>query len=115
MNTPFSTEPAYTPAPWYVSEALKRGFNVRSARGGFVAWVATGSDRRDAANAQLMASAPQLLACCKILLDHVSRMSEDPGVGQSWDWRLTASNLKAVIARAEGNTPAYAADMPAAA
>ncbi len=104
MNSSITTSPDYTQAPWYVSESLKRGFNVRSARGGFLAWVGTGSARRDAANAQLMAAAPRLLDYCKELLGDVSRVVEHPDIGRIWDWRLTERQLKAIIAEAEGQT-----------
>ena len=97
------TSPAYTPGPWYVGASLKRGFCIRSARGGFLAWTGTGSDRRDAANAQLMAAAPELLYYCKMLLDDVSQMAENPDIGRGWDWHLTEDNLRALIAQAEGN------------
>lgn len=103
--TPLSTpSPAFTPAPWYVSESHKRGFILRSARGGFLAWIGTGSLRRDAANAQLMAVAPQLLDYCKELLGDVSRVIEHPDIGRVWDWRLTETRLRALVAQAEGET-----------
>lgn len=98
MTPPFITSPAYTPAPWYVSESLKRGFNVRSARGGFLAWVGTGSERRDAANAQLMAAAPTLLDACKMLLAIVVRDCDEEVFGAE------LSHAEGVIADAEGRT-----------
>jgi hypothetical protein len=88
-----------------MSASLKGGFVVRSARGGFLAWVGTGSVRRDAANAQLMAAAPELLAYCKLLLQDVSHMAADAGAGATWDWVLTERNLKNLIAQAEGRSP----------
>lgn len=105
MTHPSTPSPAYTPGPWYVSESLKRGFVVRSARGGFLAWVGTGSIRRDAANAQLMAAAPELLDYCKSLLDDVQQMATDFEIGREWDWTLTERNLTALIAQAEGDLP----------
>jgi hypothetical protein len=106
MTPPPITSPAYTPGPWYVSESLKRGFCIRSARGGFLAWAATGSDRRDAANAQIMAAAPRFLHYSKLLLADVSRMTQDPDSCPEWNWRLTENNLRALIALAEGD-PSY--------
>jgi len=106
MNPSSITSPAFTPGPWYVGASLKRGFCIRSARGGFLAWAATGSDRRDAANAQLMAAAPRFLEYCKFLLDDVSQMADAPESCPEWNWRLTENNLRALIALAEGD-PSY--------
>lgn len=107
MTTVILPSADYTPGPWIVCEALKRGFCVRSARGGFLAWVGCGSERRDAANAQLMAAAPRLLDYCRSLLADAERLSEQPDAGPGWDWQLTRTNLRGLIGLAEGD-PRYA-------
>lgn len=74
MHSASITSPAYTPGPWYVAESLKRGLVIRSPRGGFLAWLGAGSLRRDAANAQLIAAAPELLSACKLCRPWVSEL-----------------------------------------
>jgi hypothetical protein len=101
MNTPMKTsqaEPqaiaAHTPGPW-TSEA--NSFMICDADG-FIAKVA-GNNPNDAevrANARLIAAAPELLAECEDVLDHLERMA---GAATS----PYVSGLRAVIAKAKGH------------
>lgn len=51
---------------------------------------------------RLMKAAPTLLGYCQGLLEDAGQMADDRNAGQTWDWQLTANNLKHVIAEATG-------------
>jgi hypothetical protein len=97
MNSSTITSPDHTPGPWIVCESLRRGFCIRSARGGFIAWTATGSDRRDAANAQLMSAAPTLLLALKAVLTVMPNKCLDSEIFALLD------RCALVVAQAEGD------------
>ena len=94
-----TTNATHTPGPWQSMHAGNANDeHARTIRSYGGAWIADvlrqGTEADRAANARLIAAAPDLLAA----LQHVFDAAEDGGDMNDIDWDM----LRAAIARAEG-------------
>ena len=100
-------ETKHTPGPWHVYEAAPEG--CREIRGSarkvaLAVTVGLADDAKDAANARLIAAAPELLAA---LADCIDVLTE-PGMMDVDEWKTwkkrAESAGRAAIAKAEGRS-----------
>jgi hypothetical protein len=90
---------AFTPGPWKVDEPYRNEVYIDGANGRTVAFVTHNDDERkeQAADACLIAAAPDLLAACKALLE---------GIDEYWatlpEGKAAIDAARAAVARAEG-------------
>lgn len=103
------SEAKHTPGPWSLERVpiqSRGGSNTAYKIGPFTCCLyddwrpreAGTSEGENAANARLMAAAPDLLAACKMALRDVG----DGGPSSDYASAYTVSQIKAAIARAEG-------------
>lgn len=97
--TPKSAAPKHTPGPWFLSRTMEQ---VESA-GPSIARVIYGTRHESlaefAANARLIAAAPDLLAACRLALATHSLSESEPGGPKLSD---VSKALRAAISKAEG-------------
>lgn len=97
--------PTDTAEPWCMTKIGDGQWMIHLEDGSCIAVVGDGVREGDPAqaeaNGRLIAAAPELLEYCKMLLDDVTRMAVDPEVGIGWDWKLTETNLRKAVAKAE--------------
>lgn len=109
QSTATAAQPQHTPGPWQLEQP---GFNSIShvsyvagpslkANGGTLTAICLGPDQ--AANSRLIAAAPELLATCEAI---AQLLGDDdlPDNGELSGAAIT-EQLRAVIAKATGNTP----------
>ena len=96
----------HTPGPWHTGTD-EDGHVVYNESGGFIAdaGLDDGDEGEEAANARLIAAAPDLLAACQEIFDRLNRkrpISEVPGVdAETGAWmRSTREKLDNIIAKA---------------
>ena len=84
----------HTPGPWKVeqSQEYESTYTIVNGPGFLSHWVNPNAEEEEAANARLIAAAPDLLVACRMALN--DRMYKD--------WPAIADALMAAIAKAEG-------------
>ncbi len=90
----------HTPGPWKVDES--KGYHVRDSNGDFIASAGSsfGSDE-DAANARLIATAPELLNRLKIMADSFHHNGQHGGELNKCDSAVCMDNMNTIY-KAEG-------------
>ena len=94
----------HTPGPWFVNEDCVEGPGPEGARDVTVA-VVYGDNADRAANARLIAAAPELLAALKMAKDELVDVYEEAYPNDESDNDVTEAIDKAIaaIAKAEGS------------
>ena len=98
-----SSSTEHTPGPWHFEQSKLGGHNIRDRSNNVPAIARTYEQGQAEANACLIATAPELLACCKSVLTRLEAEAKDIG-GENPVFVCGAmrDNLRAAIAKATG-------------
>jgi hypothetical protein len=104
-----SEQPKHTPGPWYVDRAHARPTRddllaIYAANGDRLAILTDDPSEEWRANAQLMASAPELLAEAEAALALISQAGDQLARRTYFRSPVVVARLKAVIAKAKGES-----------